>query len=71
MDPFVPELNGDGLEMQSVDPASSFRPYDAVVIVTDHSSLDRSRLLEEGSLIVDTRDALRGMDAHRTKIFGL
>jgi UDP-N-acetyl-D-mannosaminuronate dehydrogenase len=42
-----------------------------VVIVTDHSALDRARLLAEAKLIVDTRDALRGVAGDRSRIYGL
>jgi UDP-N-acetyl-D-glucosamine dehydrogenase len=68
MDPYVPTVAEHGLEMDGVDPASSFTPYDLVVVVTDHGLLDRERLLREAQLIVDTRDALRGVPGDRTKI---
>ena len=68
MDPYVPTVADHGLEMDGVDPATSFAPYDLVVIVTDHGQLDRERLLREAQLIVDTRDALRGVPGDRTKI---
>ena len=71
MDPLVPEFEEDGLELKSVDPSSSFAPYDAVVIVTDHTELDRPRLLREAQLIVDTRDAMRGVPGDRSKVYGL
>jgi UDP-N-acetyl-D-glucosamine dehydrogenase len=68
MDPYVPSVAEHGLEMDGVDPTSSFAPYDLVVIVTDHAVLDRARLLREAALIVDTRDALRGIEGDRTKV---
>jgi UDP-N-acetyl-D-glucosamine dehydrogenase len=46
------------IQMRSVDPSSSFAPYDAVVIVTNHASVDYRRMLDEARVIVDTRDAL-------------
>ena len=44
-DPHVPRFDEHGLTMESVplDPAA----YDAVVIVTDHHSIDYDRLVEE------------------------
>ncbi len=67
MDPHVPEVSEHGLSMRAVDPASSFALYDVVVVVTDHASLDRERLLREAPFVVDTRDALRGTAGdHRT-----
>ncbi len=57
MDPRVPAIPGG---LHSADPASSFAPYDAVVIVTDHAELDKERLRRESRVIVDTRDCLGG-----------
>jgi UDP-N-acetyl-D-glucosamine dehydrogenase len=71
MDPFVPEFAEDGMTLRSIDPKTSFEGFDAVVIVTDHKDLDRGRLLREARLIMDTRDALRGIDGDRSKIYGL
>jgi UDP-N-acetyl-D-glucosamine dehydrogenase len=68
MDPHVPEVDEHGLKKRGIDPSSSFTPYDAVVIITDHASLDRERLLREARLVVDTRDALRGVAGPREKI---
>jgi UDP-N-acetyl-D-glucosamine dehydrogenase len=37
--------------------------YDCVVIVTDHSDYDYERIARESQLVVDTRNALRGVSA--------
>ena len=66
--PIASGYSDHGLEMTGVNPASSFAPYDIVVIITDHGSLDRERLLREAKLVVDTRDALRGVPGDRSKI---
>ncbi|MBE7481046.1 MAG: nucleotide sugar dehydrogenase [Polyangiaceae bacterium] len=71
MDPHVPSFDEEGMQMTSVDPASSFASYDCVVIVTDHEKLDRGRLLREAKLIVDSRDALHGVAGDRSKVYGL
>jgi len=71
MDPYVATLDEEGARMKGIDPSSSFAPFDAVVVVTDHTLLDRERLLREAVLIVDTRDALHGIDGDRSKIHGL
>ncbi len=70
-DPYVKELHHEGLELASVDPDVGFADWDAVVIVTDHSDLDRERLLREAKLIVDTRDALAGLPGPRQHVHGL
>lgn len=71
MDPLVPELKEEGLDLKALNPATSFESFDAVVIVTDHSALDRERLVREAKVVVDTRDALRGMGTDRSRIYGL
>lgn len=71
MDPFVPELDEDGIRLSAVDPASSFAEYDIVVVVTDHTDLPRERLLAEARLIVDTRDTLHGVPGDHSRVFGL
>jgi UDP-N-acetyl-D-glucosamine dehydrogenase len=37
--------------------------YDCVVIVTDHSDYDFQGIVQEAQLVVDTRNATRGMDS--------
>jgi UDP-N-acetyl-D-glucosamine dehydrogenase len=71
MDPFVTEVDEEGVKMNTVDPKSSFSGYDLVVIVTDHTQLERERLLKESKLVLDTRDALRGLPGVREKVYGL
>lgn len=71
LDPFVAEFDEEGMQMTCVDPSRSFADYDVVVIITDHTQLDRARLLREARLIVDTRDALRGVDGDHTRVYGL
>jgi UDP-N-acetyl-D-glucosamine dehydrogenase len=56
-DPFVPCIDFEGINMQSDE--SAIDKADCVVIVTDHSTFDYSRLLERCELIVDTRNACR------------
>jgi UDP-N-acetyl-D-glucosamine dehydrogenase len=71
MDPYVPTLSKDGLECTAVSSDTDFGSVDAVVVVTDHSALDRERLMREANLIVDTRDALHGVQGDRAKVYGL
>lgn len=67
-DPYFPNV-GQGrhyaLNMAST-PLDSLDQYDAVVIVTDHSSYDYGKIVEQSQLIVDTRNATRGI--HSDKI---
>jgi UDP-N-acetyl-D-glucosamine dehydrogenase len=71
MDPYAPAIAEGALSMKSVPPDASFAGYDLVVIVTDHTALDRERLLREAPLVLDTRDALRGIAGDRGKVHGL
>jgi UDP-N-acetyl-D-glucosamine dehydrogenase len=37
--------------------------YDCVLIVTDHSDYDYKRIVQEAQLVVDTRNATRGIQS--------
>ena len=37
--------------------------YDAVMIVTDHSSYDYPKIVRESQLVIDTRNATKGIVA--------
>jgi UDP-N-acetyl-D-glucosamine dehydrogenase len=52
-DPHVSELKELGLASVPLEPNA----YDGVVIVTDHSSIDYGRLIDDADLIVDLRNA--------------
>jgi UDP-N-acetyl-D-glucosamine dehydrogenase len=71
VDPHVTSIREDGIELEAIDASSNFGEFDVVVLVTDHTALDRERLLREARLIVDTRDALNGVAGDRSKVFGL
>jgi UDP-N-acetyl-D-glucosamine dehydrogenase len=64
-DPFFPTV-GHGrhyaLNMIST-PLDSLAQYDAVIIVTDHSSYDYRAIVEQSQLVVDTRNATKGIDS--------
>jgi UDP-N-acetyl-D-glucosamine dehydrogenase len=70
-DPWVPSFNEEGVQMTSIAPTRSYADFDVVVIVTDHNKLDRERLLRESRIVVDTRDALRGVPGNREHVYGL
>ena len=67
-DPFVPELNFDGAVLRASGP-EAVPAADCVVIVTDHSSFDYKALVKDARLIVDTRNALKGVKSE--KVFRL
>jgi UDP-N-acetyl-D-glucosamine dehydrogenase len=58
-DPYVPRIRFDGLELCSDE--SAMVRADCVVIVTDHGLFDYQALVRDAALIVDTRNALKGV----------
>jgi UDP-N-acetyl-D-glucosamine dehydrogenase len=44
-------------------PLDNLIQYDAVVIVTDHSAYDYKAIVEQSQLVVDTRNATKGIDS--------
>jgi UDP-N-acetyl-D-glucosamine dehydrogenase len=64
-DPFFPSV-GHGrkyaLNMTST-PLDQIPEFDCVVIVTDHSQYDYPRIVEKSKLVVDTRNATKGIKA--------
>jgi len=60
--PFVGKGRHYDLQMKCT-PVENLGQYDCVLIVTDHSTYDYQRIVRESQLVVDTRNALKGMDA--------
>jgi UDP-N-acetyl-D-glucosamine dehydrogenase len=50
------------LDMTST-PLDDLGTYDCVLIVTDHSAYDYARIVRESQLVVDTRNATKGVRA--------
>ena len=61
-DPHVPVLRVEGLDLES-EPEEAAAAADCVVIVTDHSAFDYQALVRRARLIVDTRNALKGVNS--------
>jgi UDP-N-acetyl-D-glucosamine dehydrogenase len=70
-DPHVPRLSTPQVNLEGVAAERTFADWDAVVVVTDHSALDRERLLREAPLIVDARGALAGLSSDCRHVYGL
>jgi UDP-N-acetyl-D-glucosamine dehydrogenase len=58
-DPFIPSINLEGVKMKATGWKKAAADCDCAVIVTDHSDVDYSQLLETAPLIVDTRNAMK------------
>lgn len=67
-DPFVPEvhLEGNGSRIHAIELSqSAVAEADCIVIVTNHSVFDYQWLIENAKLVVDTRNATRGLSEER------
>src|SRR6202171_4979116 len=64
-DPFFPTVGkGRKYDLQmTCTPLDNLGQYDCVLIVTDHSDYDYQRIVRESQLVVDTRNALKGIDS--------
>jgi UDP-N-acetyl-D-glucosamine dehydrogenase len=60
-DPHVPALDLNQATLRSVDLVPALREADIVVIVTDHSSYSYPEIVEKARLVLDTRNATRGI----------
>jgi UDP-N-acetyl-D-glucosamine dehydrogenase len=60
-DPHVPVLRLDGISLAAA-PEQTASQADCTVIITDHSAFDYGQLAAAAPLIVDTRNALKGVD---------
>ena len=64
-DPYFPTV-GHGRKYDlnmTCAPLDHLEQYDAVVIVTDHSSYDFAQIVEQAQLVIDTRNATHGIDS--------
>jgi len=62
-DPYVASIRIEDETLFSKDMADAVAQADCCVVVTDHKGIDYGRLVAQAALIVDTRNALRGIDA--------
>jgi UDP-N-acetyl-D-glucosamine dehydrogenase len=73
-DPYVPVIDANGAReppasMQSVELAPDrLAAFDAAVIITDHAAVDYRMVVEHCPLVVDTRNATRGLERLGTVI---
>ena len=68
-DPYVPAFKHASLDLQSVDEAKAHEGVDCGVIITDHKVFDYASMVDRFPLLVDTRNALKGVT--RESIFRL
>ena len=68
-DPYVPAFKHGHLDLQSVDLKKMHEGVDCGVIVTDHKVFDYTAIVNNFPLLVDTRNALKGVT--RDSVFKL
>jgi UDP-N-acetyl-D-glucosamine dehydrogenase len=64
-DPYFPTVGqGRHYALNMINtPLDNLGGYDAVIIVTDHSTYDYRAIVDQSQLVVDTRNATRGIDS--------
>ena len=71
-DPYIPHIEHDGWEMESVpDLLAAVRTADCVIVITNHSVYDYAAILDAAALIVDTRNALGSEGRDHPKVVRL
>lgn len=62
--PFIGKGRKYDLEMKRTE-LTQLEQYDCVLIVTDHSDYDYQRIVKESQLVVDTRNATKGIQSQK------
>jgi UDP-N-acetyl-D-glucosamine dehydrogenase len=62
-DSWVPTLEHEGIDLKSIEAGPAVDAADAVVIITDHSKVPYADLVRRSKLVLDARNATRGLDA--------
>jgi len=62
-DTWVPTLEHEGIDLRSIEAGPAVERADAVVIITDHSNVSYLDLVKRAKLVLDARNATRGIDA--------
>jgi len=64
-DPFFPRVgHGRHYDLNMTNtPLDNLGDYDAAIIVTDHTAYDYKAIVEQSKLVIDTRNATKGIDS--------
>lgn len=60
-DPYVPEIKLDGVSLLSMEFERGLQEADCTVIITNHSSLDYQKVVKGSKVVLDTRNATKGI----------
>jgi nucleotide sugar dehydrogenase len=65
-DPYFPYFKIDGIDMKCVKlDRKTLKSFDCVVIVTDHTNVDYTFIAKHSGLVIDTRNALKGVKGRK------
>jgi UDP-N-acetyl-D-glucosamine dehydrogenase len=64
-DPYVPCVRLNDVTLAAADPMEEAAAADCVVIVTDHQTVDYRAVLDASKVVVDTRNALKGIESEK------
>lgn len=64
-DPWIPKIDHEPIKMTGIDETKGVKEADCVVIITDHKKFDYPTLVRDAKLIVDTRNALKGIQSDK------
>src|SRR5512142_2232756 len=64
-DPFVPSVRFENRELEAQPEETAASADCTVIVVTDHKKFDYSKLVKDARLIVDTRNALKGIESEK------
>ena len=71
-DPYVPEIEIEGVQMFSEKELSTFlEKADLVAIITNHDKFDYKLILEKSQLIFDARNAMKDIAKNDLKVIKL
>jgi UDP-N-acetyl-D-glucosamine dehydrogenase len=60
-DPFIPSVEIAGIRMKSIKNLKNIGAYDVAVITTNHSAVDYRQVVKRSRIVVDSRNATKGI----------
>jgi len=64
-DPYVPSIRIEGQTMLATDAARAIAESDCAVVITDHQGIDYAGIVDQARMVIDTRNALRGIKSEK------
>ncbi len=64
-DPYVPEIGFDAASLKSIPLEAGLTEADCVVVITNHSNIDYPKVERLAKVVLDTRNAMRGIKSSK------